>query len=363
MNGSETDIVFTPSRLVLARQRRATTQKALAEAVGVSVRSIKAYEGGEVVPSADNLKLLARFLGFPVGFFQAPKLECLEPQAASFRALTKASAAVRDRAVASGTFALEVHRAISERYQLPTQNVPDLRDVDPARAADTVRYQWGLGQKPIANVVHQLEFNGVRVFSLAEDCDAIDAFSIWRDGVPFVFLNTRKTAERSIFDAAHELGHLVLHRHGTPQGHEAERQADEFASNFLLPEQAMRSIVVRMPTIANIAAIKRTWRASAAAIARRLYSLGQMSEWSYRNFNIELARRGRANEPMPIERETSAILLKTIGEGADLFPPAELAKTLCVPISEIRAVTFGLQVIDGLGAGEGGPRGKLRLLE
>jgi len=52
------------------------------------------------------------------------------------------------------------------------------------------------------------------VCSLAEQCREVDAFSLWRHGSPFVFLNTQKTPEHSRFDVAHELGHLVLHRHG-----------------------------------------------------------------------------------------------------------------------------------------------------
>ncbi|MEU8739183.1 ImmA/IrrE family metallo-endopeptidase [Streptomyces halstedii] len=52
----------------------------------------------------------------------------------------------------------------------------------------------------------------------------VDAFAVWREGVPFVFLNTQKSAERGRFDAAHEFGHLVMHgsEHAC-SGPEAER--------------------------------------------------------------------------------------------------------------------------------------------
>jgi hypothetical protein len=55
------------------------------------------------------------------------------------------------------------------------------------------------------------------VFSLALDAAEVDAFSMWRQSTPYVFLNTKKSAEHGRFDAAHELGHLVLHRHGSPR--------------------------------------------------------------------------------------------------------------------------------------------------
>jgi Zn-dependent peptidase ImmA (M78 family)/DNA-binding XRE family transcriptional regulator len=354
---------FTPSRLELARERRGVTQRRLAELVGVSDRMIKAYEAGEKSPSDERLTRIASVLEFPRAFFEAPHVDALDLEAASFRALSKASAAVRHRAVAAGTIGLEFHRFLSERFDLPRPDIPDLRDFDAQRAADTIRHQWGLGKKPIPHVVRLLELHGVRVFSLSEDCDAIDAFSLWRDGTPFVFLNTRKTPERSIFDAAHELGHLLLHRHGSPQGREPEVQADTFASNFLMPEDAVKAAAPKVPTVATVAAMKRDWRASVAALGYRLHTLGRMTEWQYRHFNIELSRRGRSNEMNPLSRETSQVLEKTLRalaeEGTGL---REIARELHVPIAELRALSFGLHVVEGGGA-TGARKASLRLVK
>ena len=66
-----------------------------------------------------------------------------------------------------------------------------------------------------------------------------------RDGGPAVVVNTwdRISVERWIFTAAHELGHLLLHpseyrRDATDLPMQAEREADAFASEFLMPEAA-----------------------------------------------------------------------------------------------------------------------------
>lgn len=86
------------------------------------------------------------------------------------------------------------------------------------------------------NVVHQPEAHVVRVFSLSRDCPEVDAFSFWDRGVPFVLLSTEKTAERGRFDAAHELGHSVLHgEEQMPHGPQAEAEAHRFAAAFLMP--------------------------------------------------------------------------------------------------------------------------------
>lgn len=350
---------FTPSRLVLARERRGHTQRRLSEIVGVSDRMMKAYESGEKVPTPATLGAIARALSFPLTFFEASPIEKLPLEAASFRALSKASASLRNKAVAAGTLALALHAFLLERFELPAVDLPDLRTSTPSKAAEALRHMWGLGQRPIPNMVHILELHGVAVYSISEDCDAIDAFSAWHAGLPFVFLNNRKTAERSIFDAAHELGHLVLHRHGAPQGREAESQADEFAASFMLPESAMRASAPRLATVATLASMKGTWKASVAAIAYRMHDLGLMSDWHYKHLNIELTRLGRRNEPAPLARETSAVLRKTISalaeEGCKL---RDIARELCLPSSELQALVFGLAVIDGAGA-SGSPRGSL----
>lgn len=107
-------------------------------------------------------------------------------------------------------------------------------DNNPAAAARTIRQYWAIGERPIGNMVKLLETKGVRVFSLAENTRNVDAFSCWRNDEPYIFLNTFKSTERSRFDAAHELGHLVLHKHGgARQGRSAEHEAHLFCGLIL----------------------------------------------------------------------------------------------------------------------------------
>ena len=80
-------------------------------------------------------------------------------------------------------------------------------------AAELCRIEWGLGTGPLSNVVGLLESKGVAVcrYEFAEE--QIEAFSFWNGPRPFIFLSSDKnSAARARFDAAHELGHLILHR-------------------------------------------------------------------------------------------------------------------------------------------------------
>lgn len=212
----------------------------LASLIGVDVRSVSAWENGEYQPDLDRVHDLAKALRFPVSFFFGDDLPQLASGGASFRAMSKMTASQRDMALGGGTIALLLNDWIEARFSLPDPDLPNLtHGLIPEAAADSVRRCWGLGELPVKNMVHLLESKGVRVFSLSVDALEVDAYSTWRGNTPFVFLNTKKSAEHSRFDAAHELGHLVLHRHGAPTGQVAEREAQAFASAFLMPRASV----------------------------------------------------------------------------------------------------------------------------
>jgi Zn-dependent peptidase ImmA (M78 family) len=190
-----------------------------------------------------------------------------------------------------------------------------------------------------------LEVNGVRVFSLSENTATVDAFSFWRDERPFIFLNNFKSAEHSIYDSAHELGHLVMHRHaGTQPSREAEREANAFASALLMPARDVRSRMPRLITINKIIESKRRWRVSAMAMAYRLRSLHLLTEWQYKSACIELGKRGyRSGEPDGIERETSRVWWKILTQlWSERQTKSDIAAELHIPLNEFEGLIWGL---------------------
>ena len=203
--------MFTASRLRLARARLGLTRTKLADLSGISLRTLTEYENEERTPSDDNLVRLSEALAVPRSFFERETIEAVAVEAASFRKLSKASATRRDAVLAKAALALEFFEMLNQHFKLPTPMIPTLDKLGPARAADLVRSQWALGDRPISNMLHLLESKGARVASLNHEYGDIDAFCFYRDAVPYVFLNTSKSAERQRFDLAHELGHLVLH--------------------------------------------------------------------------------------------------------------------------------------------------------
>ncbi|WP_161830698.1 helix-turn-helix domain-containing protein [Steroidobacter agaridevorans] len=363
--------MFNPQRLSLARKRRGMNKRALAKRIGVSERSVVGYETGTQVPECLTLARLADVLEFPQAFFYGDDPEFPTPDVASFRSLSKMTASQRDTALGAGAVALLLNQWIESRFELPPPDVPDLgrerstipkeevastcpdidylsheSSQDPQTAADMLRVHWGLGEAPIPNMIKLLESKGVRIYSLAIDAREIDAFSMWKGGVPFMFLNTGKSAEHCRFDAAHELGHLVLHQHAQPQGADLEREANAFASSFLMPRSSTLALAPRAPSLPSLIKHKKYWGVSVAALNYRLHSLGLTSEWTNRTLCIQIAQAGfRTNEPDPLPHEKSVVLEKVFAAlRDDGLTKAKVAELLAITSQEINELTFGLML-------------------
>ncbi|MFJ4612194.1 helix-turn-helix domain-containing protein [Streptomyces griseus] len=346
--------MVSSSRIAIARKRRGLTLAALSERADVSLQSLSNYETGRTDPTGDTLSKLAAALEFPESFFRRDSIDLLPLDAVSFRARSKLAAGPRDAALASSTLALELNEWIDSRYRLPASQVPTLARLDPEVAADVVRARWDLGDAPISNMVHLVESRGVRVFSLPPEFSDVDAFSFWRSGTPFIFLSTLKSPERGRFDVAHELGHLVLHGEERElYGPSAEKEANRFASAFLMPRSSVESIIPDSPLVSQVIAAKKIWKVAAMALAYRLHDLGIVSDWHYRKICVELSKKGyRSSEPQGIPgREKSQLLEKVFsmahGKGISL---RNVASELDVTSQELSSWIFGLVVTVRTGA-------------
>jgi len=341
--------MFNARRLTLARQRRRLTARALAAETGLAADTISRLEKGSNQPDESTVAKLAAVLGFPTAFFYDCDPEDIDTGAVSFRSFSKMSAKERDAAVSAGSLGLQLNAWVEERFGLPDPDLLDLSyETDPEAAAVSLRQYWGLGERPISNMLALIEAKGVRVFSLSENTASVNAFSFWRDNRPFVFLNNFKTAESSIFDTAHELGHLIMHKHGEPTGlRSAEREADRFASAFLMPANDVRARVPRPVTINTVLQAKGRWRVSAMALSYRLMSLRLLSDWQYKSLCIELSKRGyRSSEPNGVDRETSPTWLKVLSLlWAERMTKAQIAEHLNLPLDELEGLIWNLAAV------------------
>ncbi len=358
--------MFNPDRFSLARRRAGRTKKDVAEALGVHQHTILRYEAGETEPPPEAVAHISRVLGFPEAFFFGQSLDEPPKDSASFRSMSDMAARDRDAALAAGALAFSVDDWVRERFDLPKTDILDLTGEEPEAAARALRQVWSLGEKPIRNMVHLLEAKGIRVFSLAENTRAVDAFSMWRQKTlsPYVFLNTLKSAEHSRMDAAHELAHLVLHKHGGPGGREAELEAQRFASSFLMPRADIIATLPRVYSLQQLISSKNRWGVSVAALNYRLHRLNITSEWQNRDLCIQISQLGyRYKEPEGTERarEMSVVWPKILEAlRKENISQNFIAETLYLPAAELEKLLFMLAPMLSLDGGRRSPSQRSR---
>ncbi len=320
------------------------SQRELAGATGLVVRTLQRYEHGEESPSRQSLDAVAQALRFPADFFLSRPPPEIVAGALSFRAYSKIRAKLRDNAVAAAQLAIELSDHLVEHFDLPALDVPDLHEEasSPEHAARTLRQEWSLGATPIPNVVHTLESHGIRVFSLSEDVVDVDAFCFWREAQAFVILNQLKSAERGRFDGSHELSHLVLHRQVDFRSKDVEREADAFAAEFLVPKEALQAQLPSHVTLDTVMKLKTYWKVSAMAMVKRLKDAGALSDWVYRGMCIKLSGMGyRRGEPGGIPNEVSS-LLEDVFCSEDGMSLSEVAKALRLRQADVSPLVFRL---------------------
>ena len=284
------------SRVTLARQRAGLSKSALAHKTGTTPRTVTTWES--TGPPSSRLHQIATITGMPPEFFSTKEIDLLEEKQLFFRARRRSPSVLLRRSTAFGALGVEFYRSISKHFRTPALCLLDTEFRNsPQEAAMALRLAWGMGLEPAPNLVQMAEAHGIRVLGIPLADVKVDAFSFWSaDGRPFIFLSRIKTAERSRFDLAHEIGHLILHSDVTRTEEATDRQieheANIFAAEFLLPTESLRAKLSSPPSLDTLMKIKITYGTSAIATARSIYDAGLLSDWGYRQMLATLTTRG-----------------------------------------------------------------------
>ena len=328
----ETHIAANIARLRLDRQ---LTQADLAGKAGISRVALGKIERGMVVPRAGTLALLAKTLAVPVGELVTPvrPLESVRFRArARVHAREQILAEVSKWLVAYAGLEADLNEQRPFRFEIKCGSIDHK---SPAEVARTARRAAGLGPKePVRDICGLLEENGVKLLLLETKRDSFFGLSVGaRDGGPAVVVNTwdRISVERWIFTAAHELGHLLLHpseyrRDATELPVRTEREADAFASEFLMPETTFGSEWDETrghPLLVRVLKVKRIFRVSYKTVLYRLVESGRETSDVWRAFQGQ--HRGyfgktlrKADEPAALETSEFAWNWSRSGEPASL---------------------------------------------
>ncbi len=308
---------YIAANIARLRLDQQLTQEDLAQRAGLSRVTLGKIERGTVVPRARTLAALGRALKVPISDLVTP----VRPlETVRFRAQARVHA--REQILAEIAKWLDAYTDIETDLgeSCPFRFEPIHTQCEsPIEVAQTAREAAGLkAGEPVGDICRLLEDNGVKLLLLEKKSDSFFGLSIGAgSGGPAVVVNTwdRISVERWIFTAVHELGHLLLHpteyqRDATELPVQTEREADVFASHFLMPGAAFEqewdktrghSLLVR------VLKVKRIFRVSYKTVLYRLVESGRETSDVWRAFQLQHRSRfgktlRKTQEPRALDR-------------------------------------------------------------
>lgn len=337
------------------RVARELTQQEMADKAGLSLQGYSNIEHGRSMPKAETLLALSQALEVRLQDVVKPVRALVHVRFRSNKKLKR-----REEALARVSQWLEDYLFLEEllgrraqyRLQGLTREIEGWRldgITGAKRAAAAARGPRGLdlGEEPVRDMCGLLEFGaGVKLLTrlkvatpVGQDPAQAGFFGLSiaaEDGGPAVVVNTweRISVERWIFTAAHELGHLLLHRGAytveqTKEVEQEEKEANVFAAYFLMPPRTFArewEETSGMALVDRVLKVKRIFRVSYSTVLYRLgelYPAHKNEFWA--RFHYDYKRRygrrlARTDEPKPLGREEFGPVPLRSGEPDGLRP-------------------------------------------
>lgn len=303
----------THRQLTFAREYRGITQTELASRVsGLSQSNLSKYEKGLSTLSDDLLSRIMDSIGFPMAFLDVSiRNEAEDKHYRKKASVSKSARGIIDRFVSIVAYCYDWMCDMMDFPSFGFSYFDIESGFTPEEVARNIRRKLRLGVEPVRNIVNLIEANGIVVYMWDCRYDDFDGVSMITDrGNHIIIVNRNMSNDRVRFTLAHELGHILMHQSVDfviSESRDREKEANAFASEFLLPSQALKTQLVGMK-FSDLPALKRYWHASMASIVRRSYDLGCMDRTKYTTFMTELSRNGwRKNEPYPVDIDNAVL--------------------------------------------------------
>jgi Zn-dependent peptidase ImmA (M78 family) len=351
----------------------------LADAASMHRHRLRAFEHRLVEPRDVEVRMLARALRVSPSMLRGDEVEFVHTLAVN---VDHRSTRVRVRALALATVLGQiVIPAILKRFEWKDDPLDpnvvrlrrsagswiepfdegDLHMHPPDLAADLVRLEMrGFGCGPLASVCDWIQNLGVWCFSLPSDLREIGPCSFWR-GRLRVIVVPESDPPRTRFDAAAQLGRLVLHVRGGGSRRRNALEAARFAEALLLPTEALGALNGRVDR-ASVERLTRHYSLAPATVLRRIAAWSPLRAASARALRSEFRGAGCV---FPPTRDRPQIYREMARFGR---PMREMVAEIGFSWAEWRELTFDgpwrpWRAIAGGGEGTGVESGRLRLVK
>ena len=265
------DSYLNGNRIKIARKYRGLTIEEFANKIGITKQAVSNYELGKREPSYKELNAITNVLNFPYRYFVEKDNIEVNYNSTFFRSYLTAQKKYKEKQIIKVSHIRKYYSIISKYIKFPSLNLPEYNgESSPEDMAYNLRELWKLSDSPINTI------------SLA----------------------------RTHFNIAHELGHIISHKHIMENNEELDRkdfndiedEANKFASSFLLPANNFIKDVMlynRALKLDRFIELKKIYNVSIKAMIYRLFDLGIISREKMTNLYKQISKRGwNKEEPL-----------------------------------------------------------------
>ncbi|NQT45889.1 MAG: ImmA/IrrE family metallo-endopeptidase [Candidatus Omnitrophica bacterium] len=292
----ENAISYNLKRLRIARH---LSKKKISEDAGLSRVAYSNIENGKAEPRVSNLQRIGNVLGVGIQELVTPAPNISSLRFRSLKTLSSVEVSKRKQIVGDVANWLkdfnEIEGMLDNKiaYSFKT---PYHKESEPRKVAKEIRGRLDLAPAEVINdICGLLESAGIKIYPVGSDLSKFFGLSVAEpDGGPAIGINTSDniSIERQIFTVAHELGHLLLHKDsynasGLKEDKRQENEADEFASYFLMPQEAFDKKWKEnrgKHWLDGVLHIKRIFKVSFGTVLNRLIEVGVTDNSIWRKF-------------------------------------------------------------------------------
>lgn len=293
---------FNPQMLKLAREIRGYNQKYIIEKIrALNQGNYSKIERGLLNPTETIIAKLSELLDFPQAFFYKENAS-FRLRDYYYRRRASIPAKELDAVEAKLQLLAMLFDDLLESVDIPEFSLPLIEPTDeisPEDIARRLRSILNIPAGPINNLVRIIEASGIIVYFVYNTIEQFSGISLLSEkNRPIIFVNGDSPNDRIRLTLAHELGHIIMHlRSAAIKPLETvELEAYLFGSEFLMPILECRNDLFDIQ-FRNLDLLKSYWGLSKAAIIRKAKNAKYLSESRYKQFMIELSRKGeRKNE-------------------------------------------------------------------
>lgn len=262
--------------LSLAREFRGYSQIGFSEKTGISQSDISKFENGIREITNEIVECYTRTLNLKHLFFEREFSPILVYD--NYRKLKKFNASNQKKLESKFNIIISNLEILLKNIELNDFSFkiePDSENT-PLEIANIARQKLNIPNGPVVNLSNILEQNGIIIAELDSETEFSGAAKKYKN-ICMIFINRKLPADRYRFTLAHELGHLIMHDHHSEK---SEKEADEFASEFLMPSHLIKEdfeTCFKLGT-RQLEELKHKWLTSMISIAYKAKDLKYLQE-------------------------------------------------------------------------------------